>query len=681
MTGAWDLGIFTQALSTTVKEGRIFYYSAENWPETGFITGNYLGRHFSPILIFILPFFALFQYPETLLIIQSIALACAAIPIFIFAKDKLNSEVTALCISCIYLMHPAVHGINWFEFHQQAFFPFLMMYVIVYMDKNKWKMMWIAAILSLMVIEYAGLIVMMLGIYGILQMLYDKEIRIFTDHPINISTIKVSISDKYKLSHFIALSLISLFYYLMLGKLMYILEPRAIFLRLLLKPFEILSALMVNSIKKSLYLIAIFGPLLFTSFLDPLFLIPTIPWFGFSFLYPNEAFYTIGYQYPAFILPFIFSASIKGLSSLNITKKSMYKIIFLFTISLILLTYTYGPVRSIPKPTEHDVALQEMLRAIPNHATVLAHQSIFPHMADRSYVYPVILEDHRVATIGFLKYKPLYIILDKRAEHDTFGVISKIIEDNLDYGIVIQYDGILLLRKHYGVRISSIDDVFNKEKLISIDAEKLSLSKGENTRVEGAYFNHRNPKETISIDKTLMSSGIDIRIEYPLPYRFKLTLSASQDAKPGSYKITVYPTSSPNTKTNLTLIVTDTQFTHTPSEREEVYLPRGDYPIYEGKEYIIKPEFDPDPSGHLVYWGRYFVATNRGIIRFEFDIKGPIKLDIFRDRIEPEIEPILVNGKMILEIPVEKGVILEPHVFADYGSLDNLKSIVVKMLY
>lgn len=694
MTGAFDLGIFTQALSTTIREGRMFYYSVENWPETGFITGNYLGRHFSPILGLLLPFFALSPYPETLLIIQSILLACTAIPIFIFAKDELKSEMLALCISIAFLLHPAVHGINWFDFHQQAFLPILTMSAIVFMNRNNWKLFWISIILSLMVIEQTGFIVLMFGIYGIIKMFYDKDIRIVLWQS-GSPTIKLEmpIIAKKKVIHFTALCVISIAYLFITKHIMSILEPRSFILsfevkELIYKPEKILSSLLYYNTEKSIYIITLFGPLLFTSFLSPLLLIPTLPWFGYSLTSSYKPFFSIGYQYPAFVLSFIFAASIRGLSMLKLKKIDRIKVLSLIIISSLLFMYVNKPIQEIPKPSKHHLTLSEILKSTPKDATVLTPNNIFPHIADRSCVYPVVLSGIPAATIGFIKYRPLYIILDKRiSEYDSLGTINKIIEKDLDYGVVIQYDGILILRKHYGAKILNLDDVFSEEKLISIETERLLLARGRYAKVEGAFFNPMSQNEMILVDRGSLPSGVNIIIQCSSPYRYRLSLSASQDTNVGVYNITIYMKSRPEINTNLTLIIKDQELPQIPPNCMEVArsftkgpLPPGDYPIHERKEYIIEPEAYLDPTGELIYWDRYFVAIDRGIIRFKFDIEGPVKLDILRDKVKYEVEPLLVNGKIILEVPVEVGTILEPRIYAGDASFTNLKSITVKML-
>jgi len=82
---AWDLGIFNQSLWTTLKEGRFFYHTLELFLNQ---SGSFFAVHFSPVLFLMLPIYALYPKPETLLTLQTIILALGAFPLYLLAKEK-----------------------------------------------------------------------------------------------------------------------------------------------------------------------------------------------------------------------------------------------------------------------------------------------------------------------------------------------------------------------------------------------------------------------------------------------------------------------------------------------------------------------------------------------------------------------------------------------------------------
>jgi len=85
----YDLAIHEQILWNTLN-GRFFASSLE--------VDNSFADHFRPLMLALLPFYALFQSAKTLLMIQVSALAAAAIPLFLIADARLKSKPTALAI-------------------------------------------------------------------------------------------------------------------------------------------------------------------------------------------------------------------------------------------------------------------------------------------------------------------------------------------------------------------------------------------------------------------------------------------------------------------------------------------------------------------------------------------------------------------------------------------------------
>jgi len=102
-----DLAIFNQVFYNTLH-GQWFYSSIQN--------GSYLGDHFSPIIILLLPFYFFHQQPTTLLCLYPITLALGAVPLFYLARKVLKNNLLGLFVALIYLLSFSLHGLNVFEF-------------------------------------------------------------------------------------------------------------------------------------------------------------------------------------------------------------------------------------------------------------------------------------------------------------------------------------------------------------------------------------------------------------------------------------------------------------------------------------------------------------------------------------------------------------------------------------
>ena len=100
---------------------------------------SYLGDHFTPILIILLPIYYLWQSPEILLILQSLFLALAAWPIYKISQLILKNDKLALGLGILWLINPLVHNINLYEFHFIALLPFFFLMAFYYYLKLKKK--------------------------------------------------------------------------------------------------------------------------------------------------------------------------------------------------------------------------------------------------------------------------------------------------------------------------------------------------------------------------------------------------------------------------------------------------------------------------------------------------------------------------------------------------------------
>ncbi len=150
----FDLAINEQILWNTLN-GRFFASSLE--------VGNSFADHFRPLLLLILPVYALFQRAETLLIIQTVVLASTAVPIYILVVDKLQDRLIGFMMAGIYLLYPAVGFIARFDFHIEVFAIPAFILAFVAMERKHW--LWATAwlLIPLLVKENMGLTVAMYG--------------------------------------------------------------------------------------------------------------------------------------------------------------------------------------------------------------------------------------------------------------------------------------------------------------------------------------------------------------------------------------------------------------------------------------------------------------------------------------------------------------------------------------
>ncbi|MGA8302750.1 MAG: DUF2079 domain-containing protein [Thermoplasmata archaeon] len=93
----------------------------------------------SPGLLFALPLYALYPHPETLLVVQAIALGAAAIPLYLIVVRACESVPAGLVLSGAYLAFFPMEGANMFDFHPESFFPLLVFCAfLAYLSGRRW---------------------------------------------------------------------------------------------------------------------------------------------------------------------------------------------------------------------------------------------------------------------------------------------------------------------------------------------------------------------------------------------------------------------------------------------------------------------------------------------------------------------------------------------------------------
>ncbi|HKU39802.1 MAG TPA: DUF2079 domain-containing protein, partial [Polyangiales bacterium] len=109
VSAGFDLGIFDN-LMVNALEGRPFYSSV------AVPKGSYLSNHAEFGMYLFLPIYALWPGSETLLVLQSAFMGFAALPLYLFAAQRLPRWAAAV-LAIAYLLYAPLHGPNFFDFH------------------------------------------------------------------------------------------------------------------------------------------------------------------------------------------------------------------------------------------------------------------------------------------------------------------------------------------------------------------------------------------------------------------------------------------------------------------------------------------------------------------------------------------------------------------------------------
>ena len=157
----------TSFLDLSVYDNILWHTASGDWLGCSMCAGeNHLSVHFDPILIAIAPLYALDPRAETLLIVQSVWLATGTVPLFRLGRRRLRSDLAGVTMAAAYVLYPALHGANLYDFHSLTLVVPLLLWAVELLDRGStWRFLAVfAAILATR--EDLALLMCFLGLYA-----------------------------------------------------------------------------------------------------------------------------------------------------------------------------------------------------------------------------------------------------------------------------------------------------------------------------------------------------------------------------------------------------------------------------------------------------------------------------------------------------------------------------------
>lgn len=363
-TQSYDMAIFSQVFWNTLH-GRFMFSMPEccfpNHPPT------FLGTHFSPLILLLLPIYALYQSPYTLLVIQSFALALPIIFMYKIASKRLGRTATYAIVAA-YLFYPGVMWPALSDFHLEAFIPLAYVMVFYFWDEDRRTPFVLSYLLLLSVFEYASII-------GLSFLLYAWLKRRKSQANKQVGTRLL-----------IELGLLSVLWYVGASLVLQFVWPQRGTYQ---TNYWSLLNLGVDPIAKAEYWATLAITLAFTPLLAPMELITAAPWFLASVFSNFPTYYTLPWQYSALVAGQILTAAIFALQRLERLK--IYRAVIALTlIGLVLMSplgvyaAEYHPSFVPSLPGENAYAGHEAISVIPENATVLTQDNILQFLVERN---------------------------------------------------------------------------------------------------------------------------------------------------------------------------------------------------------------------------------------------------------------------------------------------------------
>lgn len=166
-TWSYDMGIYDQAI-WLMSRGQSFMS----------VRGmNVWGHHFNPVLLLFAPFYWFGAGPEFLYVVQACALAAAAVPIYLIARDKFKTPWMGLLFAVVYLMYAPVQWISWAMFHPEALVIAPLLFAWWFATKQRWGWFYAMVLLALSTREDTALAVIMMGLVLLVYLRHAADYR------------------------------------------------------------------------------------------------------------------------------------------------------------------------------------------------------------------------------------------------------------------------------------------------------------------------------------------------------------------------------------------------------------------------------------------------------------------------------------------------------------------------
>jgi uncharacterized membrane protein len=345
--------------------------------------GIRLGGHVDPFLVLFVPLWRVWPSPLMLLVVQAIAVAAGALPVYWLARKHLQSDRAAAHFAFAYLLFPAT---QWNALtiaagpHPVSFAVPLILFAIWFLDEERLAPFALFALLAASTKEEIPVAIGCLGIWYALR----KSHRIAGTAIFALGLAASVVNFLVIIPHF-APAGINPFAdrYTRVGG-----TPKGIAHKAVTDPLALVHAVATGH--KLLYLVLMLVPFLGLWLREPLLFLGAVPDLLINLLSSKPEQTTFQFQYTAGIVPFLVAASILGAARLrrDPNRVSFYALAGASCIAL------FSPVvfaasdlpAALPSNAVH-AAKVHALDMIPSSVPVAASSELAGYLSERRYIY------------------------------------------------------------------------------------------------------------------------------------------------------------------------------------------------------------------------------------------------------------------------------------------------------
>jgi len=437
VTGRFDLGNMVQAVWSTAHGHPLRMTGLHGDQITR------LGAHVDPILVLFTPLWWIWPSPNMLLVVQAVAVALGALPVFWLARKHLGTARAGLGFALAYLLYPATGWLTLNEFHPVALATPLLLFAFWYLDEDRLFPFALYSIAAATCKEEIALVAAGFGIwYALTRRRWLAGAGIAA-----LGGAWAAIAIAVVIPHYNA-GAESDFYgrYSEVGG-----SAGGILKTTFTDPLRIAEAAFGS--RDLRFLLQLVAPLAALCLLAPVVLIAALPELAINLLSATTTQTSIRFHYTAGLIPPLMIGAVLGAKRLLRWAVPVAAIVVLAALAG---NYWLGPIpgwRHVPggeqfqataaRVTDHDRVAERALELIPADAVVSATNTLGAHLSERRRFlsFPFLEEATWIAAD---ETQPGYA--DRHAPVPT-AVQLAALRRNPEWRLVFQEDGILVFRR------------------------------------------------------------------------------------------------------------------------------------------------------------------------------------------------------------------------------------------
>lgn len=351
-----DLGLFVQTIASAFSG---FSNTLEGQ--------SHFAYHFSPVLYLCAPFVWLTHSAIALIAIQAIATSLIAPALFAIARSRVDERFAA-ALACTALLYPPLQGVTFTEFHETAFIPATIAWLLYAIDAKRFRLALVLVAFALCIKEdqAPAMIWLALALLAWRPTRVDPRARAFAFATIALSLAVfvgyfalvrplAGVTEAWHPSHFYAWTA---------------------------------SNTAIDPVQKQIlgrltYLAEAFIPLAFIPLRSPAIVL-ALPGFLEVLASKEPLTYTMGQHYPAVWIPYVLVAFVLGACALWSRREAAARVALRASVGIcIVIELVASPLHLghfLGPRTAHHAQIDRFVAMVPATASVGTHDEIYAHL-------------------------------------------------------------------------------------------------------------------------------------------------------------------------------------------------------------------------------------------------------------------------------------------------------------